>query len=63
MISFKAIVSLNESGAFLWKLLETDKTEQDLLTAFLVEYDIDEQTAKTDISQFIENMKKADLLI
>lgn len=63
MISFKAIVSLNESGAFLWKLLETDKTEQDLLTAFLGEYDIDEQTAKTDISQFIENMKKADLLI
>ena len=47
MVSFKAIISLNESGAFLWKQLETEKDEAELLKAFLSEYDIDEQTAKT----------------
>ena len=63
MVSFKAIVSLNESGAFLWKQLETEKDEAELLKAFLSEYDIDEQTAKADIFEFLENMKKADLII
>lgn len=63
MVSFKAIVSLNESGAFLWKQLETEKNEAELLKAFLSEYDIDEQTAKTDISEFLESMKKADLIV
>ena len=63
MVSFKAIISLNESGAFLWKQLETEKDEAELLKAFLSEYDIDEQTAKTDIAEFLENMKKADLII
>ncbi len=63
MISFKAIISLNESGAFLWKQLESEKTEEELLKAFLSEYDIDETTAKNDITEFLSNMKKADLLV
>lgn len=63
MVSFKAIISLNESGAFLWKQLENEKDEAELLKAFLSEYDIDEQTAKTDIAEFLENMKKADLIV
>ena len=63
MVSFKAIISLNESGAFLWKQLETEKTEAELLKAFLSEYDIDEATAKNDIAEFLANMKKADLLV
>ncbi len=63
MVSFKAIISLNESGAFLWKQLESEKTEEELLKAFLSEYDIDEATALTDIAEFLSNMKKADLLV
>lgn len=63
MVSFKAIISLNESGAFLWKKLESEKTEEELLKAFLSEYDIDETTALTDIAEFLSNMKKADLLV
>lgn len=63
MVSFKAIISLNESGAFLWKQLESEKTEEELLKAFLSEYDIDETTALADIAEFLSNMKKADLLV
>lgn len=63
MVSFKAIISLNESGAFLWKQLESEKTEEELLKAFLSEYDIDETTASADIAEFLSNMKKADLLV
>ena len=61
-VSFRSIISLNESGAFLWSQLENEKTEQELLDALLKEYDVDEQTAREDITAFIEKLKAAELL-
>lgn len=61
-VSFRSIISLNESGAFLWSQLETEKTEDELLAAMLNEYDIDEKTAREDIAAFIENLKASGLL-
>lgn len=61
-VSFKAIITLNETGAFLWQQLETEKTPEDLLKAMLSEYAVDEATAKADILEFIDNLKKANLL-
>ncbi len=61
-VSFKAIITLNETGAFLWQQLETEKTPDDLLKAMLSEYAVDEATAKADILEFIDNLKKANLL-
>lgn len=61
-VSFKAVITLNETGAFLWQQLENDITEDDLLKAMLSEYAVDEATAKADIAEFIENLKKANLL-
>ena len=62
-VSFRSVIQLNETGAFLWKLLENDIDEEGLLTAMLKEYDIDEQTAKADIDEFLITMRKAELLV
>lgn len=61
-VSFRSIISLNESGAFLWSQLEKDITEEQLLEAMLKEYDIDEATAKADITDFISRLNEAGLL-
>ena len=61
-VSFRSIISLNESGAFLWSQLENDITEEQLLDAMLKEYDIDEATAKADITAFIGKLNEAGLL-
>lgn len=61
-ISFNAMITLNETGAFLWKQLENEKTEQQLLAAVLEEYDIDAETAKADIAKFIEKLKANSIL-
>ena len=61
-VSFKSVITLNESGAFLWKRLENETTPEDVIKAMLVEYDVDEATAKADIDEFIELLKRADLL-
>lgn len=62
-VSFRSVIQLNETGAFLWRLLENDIDEAGLLTALLKEYDIDEQTAKADIDEFLATMRKAELLV
>lgn len=61
-VSFKAMITLNNSGEFLWKQLETEKTEEQLLSVMMEEYEIDEDTASKDIKRFITALKQADIL-
>ena len=61
-VSFKAMITLNETGAFLWRQLEAEKTEQELLTVLLEEYDIDSETAKQDVEKFVEKLKSAGII-
>lgn len=60
--SFNGIIRLNETGRFLWEQLSSEKTEEQLCTALLSEYDIDEVQAKTDIAAFVDKLRGADLL-
>ena len=59
---FKGMIRLNPTGAFLWKLLESDTDENAMLAAMLDKYDIDEGTAKRDIAAFVSSVKGAGLI-
>ena len=59
---FNAVINLNETGAFLWKALETGATEEQLVSLITKEYDIDEQTARNDVVAFTQRLKEANLL-
>ena len=61
-VSFRSIISLNESGAFLWGLLQEDTTRESLIESMLKEYDVDRETVEKDVDQFLNNMKEAGLL-
>ena len=61
-VSFKAVITLNETGAFLWEQLVSETDENQLVDAMLKEYDIDRDTAVADVAEFVENLKKAELL-
>ncbi|WP_148135302.1 PqqD family protein [Candidatus Formimonas warabiya] len=61
-LDFNGLITLNSTGVFLWKMLEKDADEQALVAAMLREYEIDAPTAKTDIAEFIDKLKGADLL-
>ena len=60
--NFNGIINLNETGAFLWKILENGATEEELVKALLSEYDVDEATAKNDVAGFIGKLTEAKLL-
>lgn len=54
--------TLNETGAFLWSLLESDTTADEMAEKMTAEYDIDLATAKSDIEAFAEKLRSAGLL-
>ncbi len=53
---------LTEVGAFLWDLLPEAEDEQQLLKAVLAEYEVDEATAAADIHEFVEKLKKMEII-
>lgn len=61
-LDFKGIITLNNSGAFLWKQLEKDTTKKELLQAMLQEYEIDEVTAMTDLEKFLDILESSEVL-
>lgn len=59
-LDFNAIITLNETGAFLFaKLQEKDMTESELISALLEEYDVSEEQAKNDIERFVKSITDA----
>lgn len=59
-LDFNAIITLNETGAFLFaKLQEKDMTEAELISALLEEYDVSEEQAKNDIERFVKSITDA----
>ena len=59
---FEGAVVLNEVSAMLFKLLEKSTSREDLLTAMLNQYDVDEETASTDLDEVLETFEQIGLL-
>ncbi|MBO4926103.1 MAG: PqqD family protein [Clostridia bacterium] len=51
------ILSLNETGAFLWRILEKGAEKPELAAALQREYDTDPQTAERDVDVFLEMLR------
>ncbi len=62
VIDFKGIMTLNESGYFLWKQLLANISYDGLLSALLDEYEVDETTARNDIDEFLESARESGVL-
>ena len=56
------IMSLNETGAFLWRILEQGAERGDLVEHLTREYDVDAQTAAADVDAFLDSLRKNALI-
>lgn len=61
-LNLNMMITLNETGKFLWELCQTEVTEADLVAALLKEYNVDEKRAGCAVSAFIEKLKEHDFL-
>lgn len=61
-LDFNGIINLNETGAFLFKLMQSGSDREELISKMLDEYEVTPQKAEEDIDLFIEKVKGADIL-
>ena len=57
------LVVLNETGTFLFELLQSERTLDELVQAVLDEYDTDAATARTDVTAFLALLRQHSLLV
>lgn len=60
-VDFNGIMTLNETGNFLWEKLVDGATKKELVDAMLAEYEVDAETAAADIDRFLTKLEEADL--
>ena len=46
---FNGMITLNEVAAFIWKNLDESKSKEELVDKIMDEFEVDEETARTDI--------------
>lgn len=61
-IDFTAMITVNETGAFLWELLTKGATVDELCDQMTREYSIDRETALRDIEHFVKILENNHLL-
>ena len=62
-LDLNMMITLNDTGAFLWEKLQNDCTEADLVAALLADYDVDEPTARECVESFVKKLSDHDFLV
>lgn len=61
-LNFNQMLTLNEVGADIWKLLPEADSEEEIVTRLLQEYEVDPEVLRADVAEFIESVRKLGIL-
>ena len=62
LVDFSAMITINETGAFLWEKLKDDTTADALTDALCAEYDVTAEEAASDVADFVKVLKDKKVL-
>lgn len=63
LVDFSSMVTINETGAFLWKLIENGSSAEEMCQKLLSEYEgISKEDALNDINDFVNALKENNIL-
>ncbi len=60
--NFNGYITLNETGRFLWDLLENETDEKNLVAKLLEEYEVEKEVAERDVKKFIAVLSENGIL-
>ena len=60
--TFHGMITLNETGAFLWQKLQSDTTKDALVKGITGEFAVDAATAEKDLEEFLNAVREQGLL-
>ena len=58
-VNFTGMLTLNESGVMLWRMLENGCTKDEMTEALLREYEVSKDEALADVDAFIAKLNDA----
>lgn len=62
VVDFTAMITINETGAFIWELLKNDADMDYVVTEMCKQYDIDSETALSDATEFLQVLENNKVL-
>ena len=62
-LDLNMMITLNDTGAFLWEHLAEETNEAELVSALLKEYDVDEETARKAVAGFVKKLNDNGFLV
>ena len=62
LIDFTSMITINETGVFLWNYLKEGASKEELVEIMLKEYEIGKDVVEKDIDEFIEVLKTNNIL-
>ena len=57
------MASMNEVGCLIFKALEQEQTEEDLMALLCSTYQVDEETARRDLGEFLDQLRRIGALV
>ena len=57
-LDMNMMITLNDTGKFLWSHLENEVTREELISAILAEYEVQEPVAAAAVDGFIARLKE-----
>lgn len=60
--SFDMMITLNDTGKFLWEKLTVGAEKDELVDALTLEYEVDRERAEKSVEAFVARLKERDFL-
>ena len=58
-VSMHKVLTLNETGGFIWDYLKTEHTLEEILSSIASEYNVSVEDIRQDVSEYIEELVRA----
>ena len=62
VLEFNGLVTVNEVGVSIWKMLQEKVTFDDIVQGILNEYDVEEEVAREDVQEFLDTLINGGIL-
>ena len=59
---FNGMITLNDSGAFLWSALQKETTIDEVVAKLTSEYEVSTEQATADVQKFVAMLRENDLI-
>ncbi len=60
--ALNAMITFNETGAFIWKKLEENLSNDQIAKALTLEYNVTHQQALADVEEFVAYLKEKNII-